>query len=82
MEKQGHPFRSKISVPVANSVRSVDLGVSPEISDALDVDHDHFMARAFKREMTESLKNIKEPRKLFSIVQLYKVQFQQKISKI
>ena len=57
VKEQSHATNAKVTVTVANTIGCVNLRISPEISDTLNVDNDQLMSRTFKREMTERLQH-------------------------
>lgn len=50
---------TEISISKVSPRLCVDLRVSVEISDSLDVHHDQLVARSLKREVTEGLMDTK-----------------------
>lgn len=55
VEEQGHAFGPKVSVPVFTRPHGVDLGVSVQIPNPLDVHYNQVVSRSLKGEVTESL---------------------------
>lgn len=60
VEKQGHPFGPKVSVPVFTRPNRVDLWVSVQIPHPLDVHNNQVVSRSLKGEVTESLEGKNE----------------------
>jgi len=55
VEVQCHSTSAKVTVSVDVTGGGVNLRISPQVSDTLNVDHDQLVTRALEREMTECL---------------------------